>query len=474
MEYQPIKGTHDIFGKEMEEYRYVTDVFKAVSEQYGYHEIATPTLEYTDVFSRGAGSSSDIVRKEMYTFLDKGNRSVTMRPEFTAGVMRSIVSNKLYVSMDYPIKLSYCGPAFRYERPQLGRYRQFNQFGVESVGIDSPLMDAETVLLAYHCFSMLGFKDISLKVNTLGDDNTRKAYREALKGYFASRIDDMCEDCHARLELNPMRILDCKVPSDQEIAKGAPKLMDFLSSESRDRFNKTLAILSSYEIDYEIDENLVRGLDYYSEIVFEVHAKSKDGKDYGALCGGGHYGGLVKEFGGPDLAGVGFAVGVERIMSIMEEQGLFDHLDDGLDIYLMPIGEDMIPTCFEFASSIRVLGYSVEMPYSNAKMGSLFKKAEKRNAKVAIILGQDELDKGVVQVKNLKTKEQIEANIESLEVTLDHIFESFEEDEECTCGCHHHEDGHHCCHDHDEGEERHCCHDDEGEEHHCHCHDSEK
>ncbi len=443
MEFQPIKGTHDVFLKEMDEYHYVTALFRAVSELYGYREIATPTLEYTEVFSRGAGESSDIVRKEMYTFLDKGNRSVTMRPEFTAGVMRAIVSNKLYASMDAPLKFYYSGPAFRYERPQLGRYRQFNQFGVEAVGTDSPYLDAETILLAVSAFSMLGFEDISLKVNTLGDDASRKKYRAALKEYFASHIDEMCEDCHARLELNPMRILDCKVGKDQEIASSAPKMKDYISPESDSRFYKTLSILNKFGVKYEVDESLVRGLDYYSEIVFEVHAKGKDGKDYGALCGGGHYNGLVKEFGGPDYAGVGFAVGVERICSLMEENGLFSDIDSELDVYVMPIGEEVYEEAYSLAANIRALGYSVETPFANAKLSSYFKKAERRNAHFALIIGEDELKRGVCQLKDLRKKEQREVKIDELEETLD---EAFGEEESCSCqNEHEHEEGNGGC-----------------------------
>ena len=444
MEFQPIKGTHDILEEEMDEYHYVTALFRAVAELYGYHEIITPSLEYTEVFSRGAGESSDVVRKEMYTFLDKGNRSVTLRPEFTAGVMRAIVSNKLYASSDFPLKYFYSGPAFRYERPQLGRYRQFNQFGVEAVGLDSPLLDAETILMAIQAFSMLGFNDISLKINTLGDNESRLAYKNALKEYFAKHIDNMCSDCHERLTLNPMRILDCKVSDDQEIAKGAPKMKDFISKTSDERFYKTLSILNDFSVKYEVDDSLVRGLDYYSEVVFEVHAKNKDGKDYGALCGGGHYTGLTKQFGGPDLVGVGFAVGVERIISLMKDESLFNDINSELDIYLMPIGENVIPSAMHLANDIRMLGYSVEMPFTNSKLGGYFKKAEKRNAHFGLIIGEDELARGVCQLKNLRSKEQKEVNIADLETVLDN---EFGEDiyGEAHCSCHEHEGNEHCC-----------------------------
>lgn len=422
MEAISVKGTHDIVGQEADEFRYVSDVFKAVSELNGYKEIIPPVLEYTDVFARGAGESSDIVRKEMYTFLDKGERSVTMRPEFTAGVMRAIVGDKLYATGDFPLKLFYYGPAFRYERPQLGRYRQFNQFGVEAVGQDSARLDAETILLAVQSFMMLGFKNISLKVNSLGDDASRMSYRKALQEYFGKHIDEMCDDCHERLKLNPMRILDCKVEHDQDIAKNAPKMKDYLSEASDKRFYETLSILNDLGVKYEVDESLVRGLDYYSEIVFEVHAKSEDGKDYGALCGGGHYSGLVKEFGGPDLPGVGFAAGVDRVVSLMEDEKLFDGLAEGLDIYVMPIGNEVLDDVFNLTEQIRSLGYSAEMPLEGGKMGALFKKALARKAKFALIVGSDEISKGVAQLKDLAKQSQKEISLAKLEEELDNAF----------------------------------------------------
>lgn len=423
MEIAPVKGTHDLVGEEAAEQRYVEMVMSAAAELYGYKEIVPPVLEYTEVFSRGTGGSSDIVRKEMYTFLDKGDRSVTLRPEFTAGVARAIVSDKLYATMDAPIKLYYHGPAFRYERPQLGRYRQFSQFGVECLGLDSAEIDAETILLAIQAFQMLGFKDLHLKLNTIGDEETRKNYREALKKYFAAHIDEMCGDCHERLELNPMRILDCKVEADQKIAAGAPKIEDYLSKQSEERYYKTLSILNDFDVPFEKDDSLVRGLDYYSEIVFEIHATSPSGADYGALCGGGHYSGLIEGFGGPAMAGVGFAVGLERISALMKDEGLFEGLESGLDLYVMPVGEEALESCFRLTEEARLLGYSAETPFSASKMGSLFKKAEKRRAKFALILGADEIAKGVAQLKNLKTKEQSEIKLDDLEKALDAAFD---------------------------------------------------
>ena len=261
MPYIAVKGTHDIFGEEGKGYAYIQTLFKAVAELYGYRPIETPVLEYTEVFQRSTGESSDVVRKEMYTFLDKGNRSVTLRPEGTAGVVRSIVEHKLTATEDMPLKVYYAGPVFRYERPQLGRYRQFLQAGIEAVGMDSPRLDAEAICLAMQVLSMLGFENLKIKVNTLGDAQSRAAYAASLREYFSSKIDSMCDDCKQRLTLNPMRILDCKVPEDHEIALGAPKMREFLTEEAEARFYQTLSLLAERGIDYEIDDGLVRGLD---------------------------------------------------------------------------------------------------------------------------------------------------------------------------------------------------------------------
>lgn len=433
MSYQPVKGTHDLFGDEIIGMQYITDVLSSTAELYAYKPITTPVLEYTDVFSRGTGGSSDVVRKEMYTFLDKGERSVTMRPEFTAGIVRSVVSNKMYADIgNLPLKFYYHGPLFRYERPQLGRYRQFHQFGVEEIGFDSPRADAECIIMAMQSLYMLGFKKLSLKINTIGDDETRTNYRNALKTYFADKIDGMCADCHERLELNPLRILDCKVPEDQEIAKNAPKIKDFLSEASEKRFYTTLSIINDLGIEYELDDSLVRGLDYYSEVVFEIHAISDAGVDYGAICGGGHYGGLVKQLGGPDLAGVGYAMGVERVYNLAKDNGLLNDLDTGIDLYMIPIGDDVLDDVFNITEEIRALGFTVDNPLTSVKLSSAFKKAEKKGAKFALIIGSEELDKGIANLKNLGTKEQKEIDLNNLEEELDAAFDEIE------CHEHHH------------------------------------
>lgn len=416
-----VKGTNDIYNEQAEGINYIEELFSAVCNLYGYRRMDTPILEYTEVFDRSSGDSSDVVRKEMYTFLDKGNRSVTMRPEFTAGIARCINEHKLYATEELPIKAFYYGPAFRYERPQLGRYRQFLQAGVECVGVDSARFDAETICLAVSFLQMLGFEQVKIKINSLGDEASRKAYREALTSYFSAHIDSMCEDCHERIKLNPLRILDCKVPHDHELAEGAPKMKDYLTPESEKRFYQTLSILADNGVDYEVDDSLVRGLDYYSEVVFEVSVLSSAGQDYGAVMGGGHYDGLLSALGGPQMAGVGFAFGLERLYLLMKDKGLLGE-PEGLDIYLMPVGEGVLDEAFALAQVVRSLGFSCFLPDKSGKLGSQFKKAERRKAKFALILGEEELSRGVAQLKNMKTQVQKEINLEDIEDELDEAF----------------------------------------------------
>ena len=412
----PVKGTHDVIADEADAYAFIESLFYSIAESYGYRHIVTPVIEHTEVFDRAAGEGSDVVRKEMYTFLDKGERSITLRPEGTAGVMRSIVTNKLYATPDLPLKYYYCGTAYRYERPQLGRYREFRQLGVECVGENSVYLDAETIAFAYHFLEALGFESIKLKINTLGDKASREAYKNALRAYFADKIDGMCADCHERLRLNPLRILDCKVPEDHELTKGAPKIQDYLSPESKARYEKTVELLRSLDVAFEEDPTLVRGLDYYGEVVFEVHCISPEGKDYGAICGGGHYEGILSSFGGPSEidVGVGFGMGIERIYSLMKEFDLTERLVSQTDVILMPLGDSAVDTAYFLADAIRGLGYSVEATYRSGKLGSFFKRAERKKAKLALIFGDDEIAKKTVQVKDLKAQQQEEVALAAL------------------------------------------------------------
>ena len=419
-----LKGTHDVILDEASKYTYVEQVLIRVAETYGFKEFRTPIIEASNLFTRSVGDSSDIVRKEMYTFLDKGDRSITLRPELTAGVVRSMVNNKLFIEQDYPKKAYYVGPCFRYERPQQGRYRQFNQFGVECVGVNNSYRDSEVIILAYNALKMLGFKNITLKINTLGDEESRLNYKTVLKDYFKDHLEEMCADCHERYNLNPRRILDCKDPSDQEIVKNAPKMSDFLTEQARNSFEEVKNILSTNGVNYEVDDSLVRGLDYYSGVVFEFHYTSKQGKNYGAIGAGGHYNKLVKELEGPDIEGIGFAMGIERLVSVMNDDSLFDEIeleDTMLDIYVLPIGSENIPYALSFTNKLRSLGYACEVCLENKNMSQMFKKAERRRAKLALILGENEIKNQEVVVKNLALKEQETVKIDNLIEYLDEI-----------------------------------------------------
>ena len=430
-----VKGTRDIIGEEANAFNYIENLLKQICELFAYNEVRPPVLEHTDLFVRGVGESSDVVRKEMYTFLDKAERSVTLRPEFTAGIMRLIIQNKLLNTNELPLKTYYVGPVFRYERPQLGRYRQFTQFGVEAVGNNTPEIDVETIVLAYTILTSLNLENVSVKVNTIGDEESRNNYRTALKDYFGKYLDQMCPDCHSRYELNPLRILDCKVPEDQMIVAGAPKMKDYLSDAAKERFNKVLALLDSLEIPYEVDDTLVRGLDYYSETVYEFHYVSSTGNDYGAIGAGGHYGGLVKEIGGPDVAGVGFSFGIDRLYSVLRDDNLLpDGLNNPIEIYVMPMGEVAKPLAMQTAAALRISGYRVDMCFEEAKLGNMFKRAERKGAKFAVIIGENEVNNQEVIVKNLATTEQKSVPVSEL---IEKI--SQEMGEECcggNCQCH--------------------------------------
>ena len=425
-----VKGTHDIIGEEANAYSAVENLMSTIAHMYAYQEVRPPVLEHSELFIRGVGESSDVVRKEMYTFLDKGDRSLTLRPEFTAGIMRLVVQNKLYATSELPIKLYYCGPVFRYDRPQLGRYRQFNQFGLESIGNDSPYNDVEVIALAYSILQSLKLEDVTIKINTIGDEESRNNYRLALKDYFAPHIDNMCEDCKNRYELNPLRILDCKVPEDKPVIEGAPKVSHYLSTNSKNRFAKVLEALKELDIPYEVDETLVRGLDYYSETVFEFHYRSKKGFDYGALGGGGHYGKLMKEVGGPDLPGIGLSFGIERMVSVLKDDDLLPNMKSELDAYVMPLDEEVMDYAEKVAIELRSSGYSTDICFDHCKIGQMFKRATNKNAKYAIIIGSTEKEQNIVLLKDLASQDQIPVAFDYL---VDKFDDMYNEEEECCC-----------------------------------------
>ena len=431
-----VKGTHDIIGGEANSYALVESIMSQIAAFYAFQPVRPPVLEHSELFVRGVGESSDVVRKEMYTFDDKGGRSLTLRPEFTAGIMRLIIQNKLLPISELPLKLYYCGPVFRYERPQLGRYRQFNQFGVESVGHPSPYADVEVIALAYTILQSLGLENVTIKINTLGDEESRNAYRNALKEFFKDKVEHMCSDCQTRYEINPLRILDCKVPEDQEIVKGAPTMSQYLSEASQKRFEKVLNALEEMEIPYEVDDTLVRGLDYYSETVFEFHYISNKGNNYGAIGAGGHYDKLVKELGGPDVPGVGFSFGVERLINVLNDDGLLTNQEMKLDAYVMPIGEESQGYALNAADELRLLGYQVDMCFDNVKLGNMFKRAEKKGAKLAIIVGEEEIKNNKVIIKDLEKQEQIVVDLKDLGDKCDELLNKTPccgENKECEC-----------------------------------------
>lgn len=406
MAYQNQRGTYDAFDEDALNIEKISSLLTQVVTLYGYNPIHTPLYEQTELFARSAGESSDIVTKEMFTFLDKGGRSITLRPEVTAGVIRAIVNNKLYATKDLPLKYYYYGPAFRYERPSKGRYRQFNQFGVECVGVNSFYHDAECITLGYNALQALGFKNLVLKINTLGDEASRANYQVALREYFKDKINLMCSDCQRRYEQNVLRILDCKDPEDQEIIASAPKMSDYLNEESKKYFADVLSLLDEQQIPYEVDDTLVRGLDYYSHVVFEFHFYLEDGTSLGAIGAGGHYDNLVKEIGGPSLSSVGFALGIERINTLLKEISPEDYETTALDVFIIHIGEETKQTAFLLAQELRDNFISVDMTYEDKSLSAQFKIANRKKAKFAIVIGEDELKTYVYPVKNLMTVTQ--------------------------------------------------------------------
>ena len=406
MGYQKIKGTQDFYGLTSAKRRYVEDVAREVVKKYNVEEIITPIFENTEVFSRSSGDGSDIVTKEMYTFLDKSKRSITLRPEGTAGVTRSFLENKLYAAVGLK-KYFYTGPMFRYEQPQAGRYREFNQFGVEMFGDNSSYLDAEVILLAHAIFEKLGIsKYYTIKVNTIGDFATRNNYTNVLKEYFSDKIDGLCEDCKRRLEKNPMRILDCKVDKDNDILLNAPKITDYLTSESKEYFNNIITILESMDVNYEIDENLVRGLDYYTDTVFEFVVKSDDELNGLTICAGGKYSDLTTKFNGPSIPGIGFAFGVERIMAVVDKYNLYPDLENKVDIVLFSLDPESKKYNIKLGNELRNNGLTVEMDYVNNTLKQQFKLADRCKAKFIGIVGETERENNSIAIKNTSNGKQ--------------------------------------------------------------------
>ncbi len=408
MKLQPARGTRDIYGKELSAFLFVENTARDFAKRYGFGEIQTPVFEATEVFARGVGETSDIVSKEMYTFTDRGGESFTLRPEGTAGVVRAFISEGM--EQNQPVKLFYAGPMFRYERPQKGRYRQLHQVGVEVLGATAPQTDVEVLCLAWDFLSALGLRPfIRLELNTLGDAESRAAYREALVAYFEQFKDQLSEDSRTRLEKNPLRILDSKDEGDKKIVENAPAMIDFLNEDSRAFFDSVKAGLTEMGIPFVVNPRLVRGLDYYRHTVFEFITDSLGAQ--GTVLGGGRYDGLVEELGGPKTAGIGFGAGIDRLSLLLQETG--KQPAEPRPIAVIPVGDDTLLPIMKIAHNLRQNGFIVDMAYSG-NMGKRMKKANKINACAAVIMGSDEYEKGIVTVRDLDSGDQNEVNTAEL------------------------------------------------------------
>ena len=409
MSYQVPRGTQDILPQDISKWHRLEDLIRQFCYVYNFEEIRTPIFEHTNVFKRG-NDSSDMVNKEMYTFkLENSSTSLTLRPEGTAGVVRSFVEHKLYGQPDLPLKTYYVGPQFRHERPQKGRMRIFNQFGVEVLGAKDPLIDVEAIALGWSFVSALGLSDLKVLINTLGDDESRNAYRAALRDHFSGSISTMCPDCQRRYEQNPLRILDCKIDHDLDIIKSAPKMSDYLNEASKEYFDAVKQGLDALGIPYEIDDRLVRGLDYYTKTIFEIL------NDDFTVCGGGRYDGLVEQLGGPKgISGIGFGLGAERLLLTLENNNIEIENPKATDIYIATIGDKAKTKSFGLVKSLRDNHISTDIDHLGKSLKAQFKYSDKINAKYTIVIGDDELDKDLATLKNMATSEQTTVKLSEL------------------------------------------------------------
>ena len=400
------KGTKDIIGDEAKKYTYISNVTQKMFENYGYSYAKTPIFEETELFKRGIGEATDVVEKEMYTFKDKGDRSITLRPENTASMVRCYLEHSIYAKEDVA-RFYYNGSMFRYERPQAGRQREFNQIGVEVFGEKSPILDAEVIAMGYNLLKKLGITDLEVKINSVGSKGSRTIYREKLVEHFQTHLDDMCDDCRDRINRNPLRLLDCKVDGHKDFYKAAPSIIDYLFEDERKHYEEVKKYLDIFGVKYTEDPTLVRGLDYYSSTVFEI-VTNKLGSQ-GTVLGGGRYDNLLKELGDKDIPAVGFAAGVERIMMLLD-----DYPKNTPDVYIAWLGDTTIETAMNIAENLRKNDLKVHIDFSSKGMKSHMKKADKLAVKYCVILGEDELNKGVVLLKNFETREQEEIKIEEI------------------------------------------------------------
>lgn len=405
-----IKGTKDVLPKEVHKNQYIEATALDIAEKFGYKEIRTPMFEHTELFQRGVGDTTDVVQKEMYTFDDKGGRSITLRPEGTAGAVRSYLENGL-CNEALPQKVCYVGPCFRYEKPQAGRLREFHQFGVECFGTASPLADAELISLGKSIFDTLEVKDISLEINSIGCPTCRAEYHKALKEYFSLRKDELCDTCRDRLDRNPMRILDCKSPVCSEIAKDAPVVTDYLCEECDEHFKKVQEYLKAMNIEYTINPKIVRGLDYYTKTVFEFISNSIGAQ--GTVAGGGRYDGLVDELGGQKTPSLGFAMGLERLMMLMEAQNAPFPDASAPDLFVVALGDRATLKAVEIVKDMRAEGFTALMDLNQRSVRAQMKYADKLGAKFNIVIGDNEVENGTAKLKNMNTGEETDIALET-------------------------------------------------------------
>lgn len=408
MEIQAPKGTKDMLPSDAYKWHYVENIFRELSKNFGVREIRTPIFEHTELFLRGVGETTDIVQKEMYTFEDKGSRSITLKPEGTAPAVRAFIENRLFNEAQ-PTKLFYITPCFRYEKAQKGRYRQFHQFGIEMFGASNPSIDAEVMALAMQVLKKIGLKGLTLNINNLGCPNCRPKYNEALKKFLQDNYENLCPTCKTRFEKNPMRILDCKEKSCKEITKNAPIILDYVCEDCSDHFTKVKEYLDILGIDYNVDPGIVRGLDYYTKTIFEIL-----NSDF-TVCGGGRYDKLIEEIGGPEMPAVGFGMGIERLIMAIEKEGIEIPKDPVVELYLASRGEEGAKEAFKLAHALRSIGVSSEINHAGRSFKAEMKYANKIGAKFSVVLGDDELQSRKARFKRMEDGEQFEISLDNLE-----------------------------------------------------------
>ena len=425
MKLQKPKGTQDILPVDSAKWQYVENVARETFKKYNYGEIRTPMFEHYEVISRSVGDTTDIVTKEMYDFHDKGDRHITLRPEGTAPVVRSYVENKLFApEVQKPVKVYYIGSMFRYERPQAGRLREFHQLGVECFGSKNPATDVETIAMAYQLFNTLGIKDVTLHLNSLGNTESRLAYRQALIDYLTPMRESLSKDSQRRLDENPLRVLDSKEKEDKVAVENAPSILDYLDEESQAHFDEVRTMLDSLNIPYVIDTNMVRGLDYYNHTIFEFITTVD--KSELTICAGGRYDSLVEYFGGPETAGFGFGLGLERLLLVLDKQGIELPVEESLDVYIAVLGSGANGKALELVQAIRYQGFKAERDYLGRKIKAQFKSADTFKAKTVITLGESEAESGQVNVKNNATREEVTVSFEELTKNFAVVLEQLE------------------------------------------------